>query len=349
MVGLSIIIPVYNVEDYISKCLDSILDQTYTDYEILLIDDGSKDNSLNICKEYEQQDSRIRVFQQPNKGPSAARNLGISHAKGTYLAFIDSDDYIKPDMFSELMGWMHDTQTDLVISPMTVEYLYFKNRKMLLPTLEYDGKINISPEDAAKVVSLFETAMINSPCARLYKTDIIKTNRILMPDGIDYSEDLMFNIEYLKYCRSIFLMNKSYYFYTKKKQGSITTSYRHQQFHSFNLAHDKALEYLHGILGISGELENKAYYIFIPNIIISFINLFYKDCPMSRSEKMAYIHSILRDQRVREKIDKAYKPGLLPKVYKRLLTTKRTSFVYYACKLYRYYKISFQDLSRRTT
>lgn len=349
MAELSIIIPVYNVERYIRKCLDSIQQQSYADFELLLVDDGSQDESFFICQEYGQRDSRISVFQQHNQGPSAARNLGIRHARGNYISFIDADDYIMPTMFAELIQGMKESGSDLVISPMTVEYVYFKNKRMLRPELDFDGKISISKEHAAEILSLFETALINSPCARLYKSSIIQDYDIKMPDGVHYAEDLIFNIEYLKYCRSLFILNQSLYYYTKKKEGSLTTSYRPQQFHSVNLAHDKALEYLLGSVGIQGELEPKAYYIFVPNTIISFINLFYKDCPLTRSEKLAYIRSILNDQKVMDKIDKAYKPGLLPQLYKTLLQTRRTRFVYYTCKLYRYYKLSLQDLSRRTS
>ncbi len=348
MIELSIIIPVYNVEPYIRKCLDSILCQSYQNYELLLVDDGSHDNSLAICREYEGKDHRIKVLHQPNRGPSAARNLGIALAQGRYLAFVDSDDYIMPDMFAELIRLMEEKHCDLVISPMTVEYLYFKNKRFLPLMSSFEGEIRISPEDSHKIFSLFETSMINSPCARLYKTEIIKANHILMPDGIHYSEDLIFNVDYLRYCKSIYILNQSFYFYTKKKFGSLTTSYIHQLFHAYNTAHDKVIDYLTGNVGINKELEEKVYYILVRNTIISFINLFYDNCPMTRAEKMSYIQQILQDEEVMRKIGRAYSPGLLPTVYTLLLKTRHTGTIYYACKFYKYYKNSLQNISRRT-
>lgn len=100
---ISIIVPVYNVELYIHQCIDSIISQTYRDIEILLIDDGSTDKCGNICDEYARIDPRIRVFHTQNKGLSAARNLGLREAKGDYIGFVDSDDWIEPNMFEVLL------------------------------------------------------------------------------------------------------------------------------------------------------------------------------------------------------------------------------------------------------
>lgn len=349
MVELTVIIPVYNAEKYIGKCIDSILSQSYQLYEVLLIDDGSTDNSLSICQEYEKKDKRIKVFHQKNEGPSSARNYGLRLAQGTYLTFIDADDYIMPTMFSELIRIMDDTSCDLVISPFTVEYVYFKNKKFLRPNLHFDGLLRNSKEDADKIFSLFEATIINSPCARIYKTEIIKTNHIFMPHGVNYMEDLIFNIDYLKCCESFYFFNKSFYFYTKKKFGSITSSYTDKLFQSINSAHDKALEYLQGNLEIKGQLERRAHYILIPNVLTSFLNLFYKDCPMTRTEKMAFIQGIVRDKHIMDKVAKSHKPGILPGLYKRLLETRKELVIYYTCKFYKYYKMWFQDVTRRTT
>jgi len=97
---ISVIVPVYNAERYISRCVDSILKQTYSDWELLLVDDGSKDNSLAILNDYGKKDSRIRTFHQENAGAGAARNVGLENAIGDYIVFIDSDDFVEPDFFS---------------------------------------------------------------------------------------------------------------------------------------------------------------------------------------------------------------------------------------------------------
>ena len=111
---ISVIVPVYNVEPYLKKCLDSIIGQSYKDLEILIIDDGSTDYSGNICDEYEELDDRIRVFHTENKGLSCARNLGLDEAKGEWIGFVDSDDWIEPNMYEALLNKAEETGADVV-------------------------------------------------------------------------------------------------------------------------------------------------------------------------------------------------------------------------------------------
>ena len=119
---LSVIIPVYNVEPYLEKCLDSVLKQTYKDMEILIIDDGSTDRSGAISDEYAAKDSRIRVFHTENRGLSAARNLGLDNAVGGYIGFVDSDDWIEPDMYEVLLKKAEETGADIVECGVFKEY-----------------------------------------------------------------------------------------------------------------------------------------------------------------------------------------------------------------------------------
>ncbi|EGP5489252.1 glycosyltransferase, partial [Enterococcus faecium] len=115
MCEISIIVPVYKVEPYLRKCVDSILAQTFTDFEVILVDDGSPDNSGKICDEYASKDSRVRVIHKKNGGLSSARNAGIDVARGKYLGFVDSDDYIEKDMYELLYDNIVKEQADLSI------------------------------------------------------------------------------------------------------------------------------------------------------------------------------------------------------------------------------------------
>ncbi len=112
---ISIIVPVYKDEPYLRQCVDSILNQTYRDIEVLLIDDGSPDRCGEICDEFAKKDQRIRVFHTENKGLSAARNLGLREAKGEYIGFVDSDDWIEPDMYEVLLKRMQETGADISV------------------------------------------------------------------------------------------------------------------------------------------------------------------------------------------------------------------------------------------
>ena len=115
MPDLSIIVPVYGVEKYLSRCIDSILNQTFRDFELILIDDGSPDNCGAICDDYAARDSRIKVIHQQNKGVSAARNAALDVAIGSYLGFVDGDDWVEPEMYETMIDAMKQWQTDMVV------------------------------------------------------------------------------------------------------------------------------------------------------------------------------------------------------------------------------------------
>lgn len=119
---ISVIVPVYNVEPYVEKCLDSILAQTYSDLEVLVIDDGSTDGCGEISDRYAEQDHRIQVFHTENHGLSAARNIGLDHVNGQYIGFVDSDDWIDPDMYEELHNIIQKTDADIVTCRFYQEY-----------------------------------------------------------------------------------------------------------------------------------------------------------------------------------------------------------------------------------
>ena len=135
---LSVIIPVYNAEKYLCKCIESLLSQTYTNLEIILVDDGSKDDSLSICREYEKADSRVKCFHKENGGLSSARNYGLDRATGEYITFVDSDDVISLDFFSSAVNTMAKTNADIAYGLMTIQG---GSRLAELPHKEHRGDI----------------------------------------------------------------------------------------------------------------------------------------------------------------------------------------------------------------
>ena len=206
---ISIIVPVYNVERYLRQCIDSILAQTYTDFELLLIDDGSPDNSGNICDEYAKKDPRIRVFHKPNGGVSTARNMGIDNAKGEYISFIDADDYVEPNFLEEMLNAMNRYNADLVCCGVWVG-------------VKADGSyVSIRSTASDKVFNrkegLIEMFAMDSfhvwPYNKLYKASIIKGNGLKFPVGIRYSEDQVFVTRYIMLCFKVVYISKVLYHY----------------------------------------------------------------------------------------------------------------------------------------
>lgn len=210
---ISVIVPVYNVEKYIRNCLDSIINQTYKDLEIILVDDGSTDNSGAICDEYAQKDSRIKVIHKQNGGLSSARNAGLDNATGKYVGFIDSDDFIELDMYEKLLNTLQVTQTDVCMCGCKIVSeqgaILFKNN---LPIKIY--KIDDILKD---VILPLETSAWN----KLYKREIIGNARF--PEGKIHGEDLIFTLEYLT-SEMTFSAIEDYSYYYVKHPSSITTS-----------------------------------------------------------------------------------------------------------------------------
>ena len=217
MAQISIIIPVYNSEKYLRKCFDSIMNQTFTDFEVIVINDGSKDHSGEICDHYAKVDSRFKVFHKTNGGVSIARNTGIEHASGEYITFIDSDDWVDEDYLQMMMS-VAITDCDLVVSGIICNYT---DRKF--KTLKTNDAY-FSSNDAHQLHSLIKSRLYYGPCNKLYKSNIIKQNKITFPQEISYGEDRIFNYHYISYVDNIQSVSYAGYHYLKLNTGSLTTT-----------------------------------------------------------------------------------------------------------------------------
>ncbi len=217
MKKISIIIPVYNAEQYIDNCLKSLIGQTYKNIEIILVDDGSKDSSYDICLEYSKKYNFIKIFHKTNGGPSSARNLGISKASGDYICFVDSDDTVSEYYVEKLL----ENKADIVLGGF-IELINEnkKNVKMCNSIQMFkDEEIYI------KFLEASESDIFNSPWCKLYKRNIIEKNKLRYDESLRMGEDLEFNINYLKYCKSMIIIPDCLYYYNKNVVGSLTKKF----------------------------------------------------------------------------------------------------------------------------
>lgn len=210
---VSIIVPVYNVEKYLRKCLDSIVNQTYKDIEIILIDDGSTDNSGKICDEYALNDNKICVIHSSNNGVSYARNYGINKAKGKYILFIDGDDFIDENYVQELITLTKKEDYDLVICN---EYDYFTISNYISPREILLPLTGIFKYDYYRLKNIIEP-----PYLKLYKMEIINNFDIRFKENISYCEDQIFNMEYFRYVNKYAFVNKPLYYHIHEKNNSL--------------------------------------------------------------------------------------------------------------------------------
>lgn len=210
MPKISVIVPVYNTDKYLHKCVDSILNQTFTDFELLLINDGSKDCSGEICDEYAQKDSRVRVFHKANGGVSSARNLGLDNAIGEYILFIDGDDWIEQTMCEELYNKAVKENAEIVYSDFK---MIFEDNEEYYPTAKY------SP-DKIGVVKNFISSVWTCLVIMIAKRELYLVNNLKSPTHLSYCEDFWLSVRLFHYSKKIAKINKAFYNYYRINTAS---------------------------------------------------------------------------------------------------------------------------------
>lgn len=223
---VSIIVPIYNMENYLEKCIESIIKQSYKNIEIILINDGSTDKSEFICKKYQMKDYRVKFISSRNKGVSNARNLGIKASTGVYISFIDPDDTVDKKYIEEMLIYMKKYSCDVVFC--LARYIYPMLDKIYDVKFENKEKLsNYFDKDFYLIAEYFHT-----PWGKLYKNDIIKKYNIKFPINLITAEDQIFNQEYLKYVRTYKFLNKNLYNYYIRKNNSLSKSLSDRHFSS---------------------------------------------------------------------------------------------------------------------
>ena len=215
---VSIIVPIYNAEQYLRRCVDSILNQEYTDFELLLVNDGSTDASGDICEEYGDRDPRVIVIQKENTGVSDSRNRALDRARGKYLQFLDSDDWITPDATRLFVRAAEEYGCDMVISDF---YRVVGERLSTKGDIEEEGVLT-REEFAAHMMENPADFYYGVLWNKLYRRDIVEEHNLRMDTDINWCEDFMFNLEYIRYAKVFYALHAPIYYYVKRK-GSLAS------------------------------------------------------------------------------------------------------------------------------
>lgn len=230
---ISVIVPVYKAEKYLRRCIDSILAQTYTDFELLLIDDGSPDRSGEICDEYAKQDSRVRVFHKPNGGVSSARNLGLDNAKGDWITFVDADDYIHSDFLTEYAKY---NDVDLVVGSFEVVGTDEKWTAILSDSY-YDF-------DSFRSVFIDLVLRINftTPWCKFFKRNLLKDLRF--DEKVISGEDTIFVLKYINVIKNLRTNSCPYYFYDRSNPDGLSqnSKYFYPYFYAMDILYTTVCE-----------------------------------------------------------------------------------------------------------
>lgn len=232
---ISVIVPVYNVEKYLARCIESILTQTYSNFELLLIDDGSTDGSLKICEKYRDQDIRVSCFHKKNGGLSSARNYGLDRMNGSYVTFVDSDDYTGPDYLKILFEMMENGTSEVTI--IGVEDFYKDQAPANTPY--EDIRTVIKGENIFREMVMFDK-FTWSACGKLYKRELFEQRRF--PVGALY-EDLQMIPYLLCSCNAVSCSSVKQYYYYINRAGSITRSISKTSIRMWEKGMDELLAY----------------------------------------------------------------------------------------------------------
>ena len=327
---ISIIIPVYQVEKYIKRCLDSILSQTYSNLEIILIDDGSRDMSGKICDEYAIKDSRIKVIHQDNAGVSVARNKGLDICTGDYITFVDSDDFLEPFMYEKMMEKVTEYNCDVVMCDCVkddgvAQTPYTHNIRAGF----YD--YNQLKEEYYPHLLMMENVEYPATISNwllLFRREIASSIRYI--EGVRYSEDLLFGVQLLYNAKSFYYMKDEYYYHYWMNNESASHTFKKDKWKDYITLYNAALN----IFKDNKVILNQTYImlLFFMYNYISDVILFKE---LNTNEKLLLIENILND----DYIIKLFKKIKISK----LLISPKQKIVTYMYK----YKIGVKLLVRR--
>ena len=236
MCKVSVIVPVYNVEKYLERCIESLINQTFDDIEIIALNNGSIDKSLDILNYYAHKDKRIRVINNKNIGVSKSRNIGIEEAKGEYIVFVDSDDWIDSNMIYILYDTISDNNCDLVMCTYIREFSNHSKEKVFkLPEVNLYVHDEVKNELLRRLVGPIEEELANpeyldalgTVWAKMYNASILKEKNLMFIDleEIGSGEDILFNIYVFNEVSKVILLNKPMYHYWRGNDNSITSRY----------------------------------------------------------------------------------------------------------------------------
>lgn len=315
---VSIIVPVYNVEKYIKRCIDSLIQQTLKDIEIILVNDGSPDNCPKICDEYEETFTQIKVIHKLNGGLSDARNKGLEAATGKYVLFIDSDDWVESRILESLYCKAEQDQTDIVVCSYSIDYTNnnFSVEKKI------SGLHSHIKNVSSAINVLEEKGMFNVVWNKLYRRKILDDNNIQFEiDGVP-GEDLLFNCEVFKKVKSVSLTSEVLYHYMREDEDTLVNKYNanlYKQVKKFNLARKNLYQYY--------EMDSDKNISCYANKYVEYIsscipNLYRKNFKVPFKEKMNFYNLVISDSELNNYLDKVRNLGEFEKLFLVLIKTK---------------------------
>lgn len=295
---VTIIIPVYNTEKYIKNCFDSIINQSFSNFEVIVINDGSTDNSLKICNKYSKIDSRFKIYNFKNQGAAKARNSALDIANGEYIIFVDSDDWLEKDAIKNHIREIKDF--DMVIG--CSQNCYFKEDKFLYKKIDYFYKENkyLSKEEVRRMyVDIATNGVSHAPHNKMYKKSIIDKYHIRFPDRKKY-EDLAFNNQYIDKIDSLRIINSYDYNYRVSDLEGVALKLPPNMFEIFTAVNNELINLLKSWNVYDEKSKRMLKSKYITEVASCINNTYNPNLNYTFSERRNYIKRLIKDEKVQE-------------------------------------------------
>ena len=298
---VSVIVPVYNASKYLNKCIESLISQTLKEIEIILVDDGSTDDSKEIIKEYSKSDSRVKLILQENSGPSKARNSGIKEAKGVYIAFVDADDWVDSDTYNDMYNAAVQSNSDIVFTDILYEFDDTEKNFIKEYQINSNQPINKNMIRESILPDFLHKGSYGSVC-KLFKRQFLYENNILFNEDRSLGEDWLLNMEAFTHCNVAYYIDKPYYHYRQSDNSSLMGKYRPELFELY-INQSPLEEYFKkwGLFTekVSIELAKRKCFVAVNGCIQ---NEFKKDCKNTVKQKIDNLSKIVNHPSVEEAV-----------------------------------------------
>jgi len=335
-VKVSIIMPVYKVEEYVGKAIESIQAQTLTDWEFLIVDDGTPDKSGQICDQYAKEDSRITVIHKENGGAPSARNVAIDIAKGEYMYFMDSDDWAEPTMLEDMYNLAVRDKAQLVVSGFYIDTYYGKG-KYLTDEYSVESAVYSDKESFRKnAYKLFDKNQLYSPWNKLFETKYIMDNKLKFPTT--FWDDFPFVLSVIKDIEKVTVTSKCYYHFLRARTESETAAYRPGMYEKREEEHSWMIDLYKGWhVGDMASVEMIARR-YLDRFIGCIENVTNPKCELSKKEKKQEIGKMLQNPRVDKMLAKAKPRSLYMKILLLPVRWKNITLAYMEAKFITFVK-----------
>lgn len=292
MPKISVILPVYNVEQYIAKSIHSVLNQSYIDFELIVVIDGSKDNSEVIAREFEKTDLRVKVYTKPNGGLSDARNYGLNMATGEFIYFLDSDDWIEPNLLEDNIKMLEDKNLDFIVFGFYQDNV--DSNEQLIENIPHIPENNEWINSEPIYFTPYMLNILGYAWNKIYRKGYLDKHQIKFTIGVSLVEDILFNAKVYQYADRIVFNPKPYVHYIQRPVVTLTKQFHEQSFEWVKLKHEGLQEFLN-----AWSFDNKQE-ILASNLIgglrYCVLNLFRYKNQFNFNQKIKYIENMLNDE-----------------------------------------------------